>query len=91
MQKLQQEIQSHFKSYDTIASASALQLPYLQAVINEGLRIYPPASQGLPRISPGAFVDGVWIPAEVRHQQLQVIYWKTKLRFRRSCISVAGQ
>ena len=66
MHKLQQEIRSRFKGFDSITSKTALQLPYLQAVINEGLRIYPPSSQGLPRTSPGAFVDGFWIPAGVR-------------------------
>ncbi|KAL2010319.1 hypothetical protein VTN00DRAFT_6126 [Thermoascus crustaceus] len=60
--KLREEIRSHFKSYDDICAVSAQQLPYLQAVIKEGLRIYPPGSQGFPRISPGVSVDGYWVP-----------------------------
>lgn len=63
--KLRREIRDRYKSYDEIDSNSSLQLPYLQAVVNEGLRMYPPGSQGFPRVSPGAVVDGVYVPAGV--------------------------
>ncbi|KAI1409848.1 putative cytochrome P450 [Hypoxylon sp. FL1857] len=61
--KLVNEIRSRYKSYDEIDSTSALQLPYLQAVINEAMRIHPSGAHGFPRISPGATVDGHWVPA----------------------------
>ncbi|OTA96863.1 hypothetical protein M434DRAFT_392544 [Hypoxylon sp. CO27-5] len=61
--KLTNEIRSRYESYDEIDSANALQLPYLQAVINEALRIHPSGAHGFPRISPGATVDGHWVPA----------------------------
>ncbi|KAI1091695.1 putative cytochrome P450 [Rostrohypoxylon terebratum] len=61
--KLTKEIRDRYKSYDEIDSVSALQLTYLQAVINEALRIHPSGAGGFPRISPGATVDGHWIPA----------------------------
>ncbi|PYI24529.1 putative cytochrome P450 [Aspergillus violaceofuscus CBS 115571] len=61
--KLQAEIRGRFKTYTEITNSTAQTLPYLQAVISEGLRIYPPGSQGFPRISPGAAIDGVWVPA----------------------------
>ncbi|KAK3324443.1 putative cytochrome P450 [Cercophora scortea] len=60
--RLRKEIRERFTSYEEINATSAQQLPYLQAVISEGLRIYPPGSQGFPRISPGTHVDGHWIP-----------------------------
>ncbi|KAF9776196.1 hypothetical protein IL306_005670 [Fusarium sp. DS 682] len=60
--KLCQKVRDHFKTYEEINAASAQQLPYLQAVISEGLRIYPPGSQGFPRISPGTDIDGHWVP-----------------------------
>ncbi|OCL11142.1 putative cytochrome P450 [Glonium stellatum] len=60
--RLREEIRNRFASYGEINAASAQQLPYLQAVISEGLRIYPPGSQGFPRVSPGVFVDGRWVP-----------------------------
>lgn len=64
-QKLQQEIRGRYKDGDEITAMSAQQLPYLQAVISEGLRIYPPGSQGFPRTCPGATIDGQWVPQGV--------------------------
>ncbi|KAF5027086.1 hypothetical protein F66182_798 [Fusarium sp. NRRL 66182] len=61
-QKLRDEIRGRYKSRDEITALSASQLPYLQAVISEGLRIYPPGSQGFPRTCPGAKIDGNWVP-----------------------------
>ncbi|KAL9063168.1 MAG: hypothetical protein Q9161_009612 [Pseudevernia consocians] len=63
--KLREEVRKHFSTYESINATAAQQLPYLQAVIDEGLRIYPPGSQGFPRISPGIFVDGYWVPKGV--------------------------
>lgn len=71
LRKLQKEIRGRYRSYEEINAASALQLPYLQAVINEGLRIYPPGAQGFPRRSPGAMVDGHWVPEGVSTSQVQ--------------------
>lgn len=44
------------------------QLPYLQACIKEGLRIYPPVPSGPPRIvaAGGRAIDGRWLPAGTR-------------------------
>ncbi|KAK4210842.1 cytochrome protein [Rhypophila decipiens] len=56
------EVRGRFTNYQEINAAAAQQLPYLQAVINEGLRIYPPGSQGFPRVSPGTDIDGHWVP-----------------------------
>ncbi|KAK2752024.1 2og-fe oxygenase family protein [Colletotrichum kahawae] len=60
--KLQHEIRSNYSSLSEITAMSAQQLPYLQAVISEGLRMYPPGSQGFPRTCPGASIDGHWVP-----------------------------
>jgi cytochrome P450 len=67
MRKLQMEIRTSFKSYDAITSKSTLDLPYLGAVIAEGLRIYPPLPFGLPRVVPdgGDTVGGHFVPAGV--------------------------
>ncbi|KAF8459864.1 cytochrome P450, partial [Kalaharituber pfeilii] len=62
-QRLKEEIRSSFQNYWDINSLTTQQLPYLNAVIEEGLRIYPPIPIGLPRVSPGAMVDGHYIPA----------------------------
>ncbi|KAL8641831.1 MAG: hypothetical protein Q9226_008579 [Calogaya cf. arnoldii] len=73
LRRLQQEIRTSFPTYALINSSRALQLPYLQAVIREGLRIYPPSPQGLPRVSPGAVVDGFWVPKGVSETLFCVI------------------
>lgn len=62
LQKLTTAIRDEFTTYDSINSRLAQQIPYLQAVISEGLRIYPPGSQGFPRVSPGTSIDGHWVP-----------------------------
>ncbi|KAF8461531.1 putative cytochrome P450, partial [Kalaharituber pfeilii] len=64
-QRLKEEIRSSFQNYWDINSLTTQQLPYLNTVIEEGLRIYPPVPIGLPRVSPGAVVDGHYIPAGV--------------------------
>ncbi|KAK1689331.1 cytochrome P450 [Colletotrichum godetiae] len=61
--KLQAEIKSRFSSFEEINATAARQLPYLQAVINEGLRLYAPGSQGFPRLSPGMKVGDIYVPA----------------------------
>ena len=64
-ENLKREIRDTYKNYDDINATTALKLPYLQAVIQEGLRIHPPGSHGFPRLSAGAFVDGHWVPKGV--------------------------
>ena len=60
--KLSEEVRSAFQSYEAINGRSTESLPYLKAVIEEGLRIFPPVPIGLPRVSPGEFVDGHFVP-----------------------------
>ncbi|KAI9787991.1 MAG: hypothetical protein M1816_007295 [Peltula sp. TS41687] len=63
--KLQEEIRTAFRSYSEINAASTAALKYLNAVILEGLRIYPPLPFALPRLVPegGDTVDGHFLPA----------------------------
>ncbi|KAK8851079.1 cytochrome P450 [Apiospora arundinis] len=62
--RLADEVRSTFTSADQITAAAAgpQQLPYLNAVIEEALRIFPPSPLGPPRVSPGETVDGHYIP-----------------------------
>lgn len=63
---LTKEIRESFSSYEEIMPAKPLMsLPYLHAVIEETLRMLPSNNTGLPRISPGAVVDGQYIPQGV--------------------------
>ena len=64
MNRLVQEIRTAHKSPDKITMESTQQLKYLQAVLKEGLRMYPPVPTALPRIIPkgGVVIEGEFIP-----------------------------
>lgn len=65
-QILTNEIREAFSSYEDIVPDKSLKsLAYLQACIEETLRMLPSNNTGLPRISPGAIVDGQYIPKGV--------------------------
>ncbi|CAI6085973.1 unnamed protein product, partial [Clonostachys chloroleuca] len=63
-EKLVEEIRSAFSSEDEITIVRVNQLSYTVAVLNEGLRMYPPVPFGLPRKVPlnGELVQGFWLP-----------------------------
>lgn len=62
LDKLQQEVHTHFANYRDMDGDSLEDLPWLNAVIQESLRLHTNGAFGLPRFSPGAFVDGHWVP-----------------------------
>lgn len=64
--RLTKEIRGNFGSpYEITADSLRTSCPYLNAVIQEDLRLHTPAAFGLPRFSPGATVDGHFVPAGV--------------------------
>lgn len=67
MARLKKEVRDAFASVDDMTMAKLSQLEYLNACIEEGLRIYPPVGGVLPRDTParGANVAGRWIPGGV--------------------------
>ncbi|KAH6994697.1 cytochrome P450 [Fusarium venenatum] len=67
MQKLREEIAGIMDEDDVIAPFSKVKdLPYLKACLDEGLRLIPPVSSGLPRRTPpeGARIMDNWIPGD---------------------------
>lgn len=62
---LAEEIRAKFKSYHDITPSALAPLPFLHACLEESLRILPGNNTGLPRLSPGAIVDGHYVPKGV--------------------------
>lgn len=66
-QELTSEIRNGFSSEGEITLSSISRLEFLDAVIAETLRIYPPVAVTLPRVVPGAngggeMIDGIFVP-----------------------------
>ncbi|KAI1769330.1 cytochrome P450 [Hypoxylon sp. FL1150] len=62
---LTREIRTAFASYEEITPGAAQrQLPYLEACMKEALRLFPTSAliNGMPVYSPGAVVDGNYMP-----------------------------
>lgn len=68
LDKLTREIREAFESDKDIRFEELVKLPYLTAVIEEGLRIFPSAPIGFVRTVPegGDTVSGHWVPEKVQ-------------------------
>ncbi|MCJ1363219.1 hypothetical protein MMC16_002326 [Acarospora aff. strigata] len=62
--KLVNEVRTAFKHERDINNITVAQLPYLSAVLQEGLRMYPPVPSTIPRVTPpeGDEICGQWVP-----------------------------
>ena len=69
LKKAISEIRGAFTSEQEIEPERVKRLPYLAAIVNEGLRMYPPFPEGLPRLTPrqGATISDQWVPGGVSH------------------------
>jgi cytochrome P450 len=67
LNRLTEEIRALFTSDTDITTSTINDLSYLQAVIQESLRMAPPITNGFPRQTPeeGAMVAGHFIPKDV--------------------------
>jgi cytochrome P450 len=63
---LTKEIRDSFKSYEEITPGALVHLKYLHSFIYETLRVHLTTATGLPRVSPGATVDGAYVAKGVR-------------------------
>lgn len=77
MKRLQRELRERFSDASEMSGTSVHQLPYLSACIEETMRIMPPLTFGLPRESPGAEVDGNFVPKGVRNLIFEACAWLT--------------
>lgn len=69
LRKVQQEVRTMFKEDRDITPKSVNELGYMIAVLSESMRIYPPASFGIPRSiasKGGQSIAGYWVPEKVR-------------------------
>ncbi|KAI4284439.1 MAG: hypothetical protein L6R38_001398 [Xanthoria sp. 2 TBL-2021] len=79
LRRVQSEVRAAFKAADGITlravSTSGL-LPYLEAVLQESMRYYPPLPATLPRKvgAAGAVIDGYYIPKDI---SVGVHQWST--------------
>lgn len=63
---LQEEVDALFESSDPVDATSLSKLAYLDAVINEALRLHPPVPSGLQRMTPpeGLRIGDVMVPGD---------------------------
>lgn len=76
-QKLIEELQRHFDNESSITGKELSELPFLNAVINEAMRLGPSLPTAMPRIVPesGANVCGHWFPPNVSYEtHILIIY-----------------
>ncbi|KAM0473693.1 hypothetical protein ACHAPX_008098 [Trichoderma viride] len=68
--KVTDEVRSAFSSMDDITYEALGQQKYLDAALQEGMRLYPPVPTGAPRVTPmpGLSIGGYWIPGGVTVQ-----------------------
>jgi cytochrome P450 len=64
---LTNEIRSTFANPSSITMATVLPLPYLNAAINEALRLFPPLPGNLRRITPpaGSYISNKFVPGNM--------------------------
>ena len=70
LRKVTDEVRTKFPDENAITLTSVAQLPYLQAVLEEGLRLYPPVPAALLRRTPpeGETINGQFVPGNVSKQ-----------------------
>lgn len=84
MQKLKAEVRGRWKQYEEITLDEVNNAPYLLAVLQEGLRYFPPVPTGFQRKVPkgGAVVSGVYLPEDTCVSVSQLPMGRSELYFK---------
>ena len=61
LQYLSEEIRDKFETYQNITPSALFSLPFLHACLEESQRLLLSNNTGLPRLSPGAIIDGQYV------------------------------
>ncbi|KAK4681747.1 hypothetical protein QC764_110160 [Podospora pseudoanserina] len=82
--KLVKEIRGRFGREDEIDLVAVGGLEYLEAVLEEGFRMYPPTPLALPRRVPpkGEYIEGYWIPGNTSVAVPQWASYQSSSNFR---------
>lgn len=74
--KLAEEVHGAFESESEIDFTSVSNLPYMLAVLKEGMRIFPPIPSSLPRqvTAEGAMINGQWVAPYVSRRIIVLPY-----------------
>ncbi|RDW69038.1 cytochrome P450 [Aspergillus mulundensis] len=67
LERLRSEVRTTFANPAEVTGDATARLPYLNAVLEETMRLFPPSPVGPPRVSPvgGETVDGTFVPEGV--------------------------
>lgn len=84
--RLIQEIRTAFTTEEEITLDTTARLTYLRAVIDEGMRLYPPSPSTLPRFVPGKgeVIDGKWVPGGIAVGVHQLSSGRTEVNFKKA-------
>ncbi|KAI1501223.1 cytochrome P450 [Biscogniauxia marginata] len=78
---LANEIRNAFNDETEINMQNTVRLEFLNACLNEVLRVYPPATDPPPRVSPGGEIEGKYLPPGVLIGISQVATMSNPLNF----------
>lgn len=84
--RLTEEVRGAFADEKEITMDGTTRLPYLRAVIDEGMRLYPPSPSTFPRFVPGKgeIIDGLWVPGGTAVGIHQLSAGRSESNFRRA-------
>lgn len=89
MQRIRNELRDTFSDIGEIGGQQSQKLTYLNACINEAMRLLPPLNfRFVGRVSPGAIVSGLYVPkgvivsADIFTMQRSELYWAHACEFR---------